>query len=214
MRIVFLAAVAATALAVAGPTSADNPQLIGSVGPDYTISLKDPAGNTVTHVDTGTYTLLVHDLSDVHNFDLTGPGVNVTTGDLVFVGDKTFTVTFADGTYTYVCDPHIRTMKGTFTAGNPPPPPVPPGAETQALSVRVGPGRTISFPRSLAAGKYAITVRDASAADNLHLKGPGVDRKTGVAFRGTVKWTVSLKAGTYRVGSDAHRSLSHSVIVG
>ena len=80
--------------------------------------------------------------------------------------------------------------------------------------MRVGPGRTISFPRSLAAGKYPITVRDASAADNLHLKGPGVHRKTGIAFRGTVKWTLSLKAGTYRVGSDAHRSLAHSVTVG
>lgn len=215
MRFVLLAvAAAATALAVVGRTSATNPQLVGSVGPDYTISLKDPAGNTVTHVDPGTYTLLVHDLSDAHNFDLNGPGVSITTGDLLFVGDKTFTVTFVDGVYKYLCDPHARSMQGTFTAGNPPPPPVPPGAGTRALSARVGPGRTISFPRSLAAGKYAITVRDASAADNLHLKGPGVDRKTGVAFRGTVKWTLSLKTGTYRVGSDAHQSLAHSVTVG
>ena len=58
-----------------------------------------------------------------------------------------------------------------------------------------------------------ITVHDLSAADNLHLKGPGVDRKTGVAFRGTVKWTVTLKAGTYRAGSDAHKSLAHTVKV-
>ena len=217
MRLVVLAAAAASALVVVTPTSADNPQLIGSVGPEYTISLKDPAGNVVTHVDPGTYTLLVHDLSDAHNFDLYGPGVSVTTGDLTFVGDKSFTVTFVDGTYTYLCDPHRGSMRGTFTAGNPPPPPPPPppsGVGAQTISVRVGPGRTISFPRSLAAGKYAITVRDASAADNLHLKGPGVDRKTGIAFRGTVKWSLSLKAGTYRVGSDAHPSLAHSVTVG
>ena len=58
-----------------------------------------------------------------------------------------------------------------------------------------------------------ITVHDLSKADNLHLKGPGVDRKTGVPFRGTVKWAVTLKPGTYHVGSDAHATLVHAVRV-
>jgi hypothetical protein len=102
-------------------------------------------------------------------------------------------------------------MHGTFTAGTVTPPPPPPSAK--AIAGRVGPGRTISFARVLAKGKYVITVRDLSAADNLHFKGPGVDRKTGVAVRGTVKWTVVLKAGTYRVGSDAHKTLAHGVKV-
>ena len=212
MRIPFLLAATAAALVVAGPTAADNPQLVGNVGPGFTISLHDPAGNAVNHVDPGTYTLLVHDQSDIHNFDLTGPGVNVRT-DIEFVGDQTFTVTFVDGRYTYVCDAHFGTMDGKLTAGNPPPLPPAPVPKAQPISGRVGPGRTILFPRALAIGSYVITVRDVSATDNLHLKGPGVDRKTGVAFRGTVKWTVSLQAGTYHVGSDAHKSLTRTVKV-
>jgi hypothetical protein len=210
MRLLFLSAACAAVLVLAGPTAADNPQLIGNVGPGFSISLKDPAGNAVTHVDPGTYTLLVHDQSDLHDFDLTGPGVSAAT-EIDFVGDKTFTVTFVDGRYLYVCDAHFAAMRGRFTAGNPPP--LPPSTTAKPISARVGPGRTISFPRALAAGKYAVTVRDASAVDNLHLKGAGVDRKTGVAFRGTVKWTVTLKAGTYRVGSDAHRLLARTVKV-
>ncbi len=53
----------------------------------------------------------------------------------------------------------------------------------------------------------------SGAADNLHLKGPGVDRKTGVAFKGQAHWTVTLKAGSYRVLSDAHRALARTIRV-
>ena len=212
MRLVFLAATAgAASLLLAGPTAADNPQLVGSVGPGYTISLRDGSGNAVTHVDPGTYTLVVHDQADIHNFHLSGPGVDVATG-VDTTGDQTFTVTFAQGTYTFICDAHPTLMHGKFTAGTVTPPPPPPPA-AKAIAGRVGPGRTILFARTLAKGKYAITVRDLTKADNLHLKGPGVDRKTGVAFRGTVKWIVTLKAGTYRVGSDAHKTLAHAVKV-
>jgi plastocyanin len=211
MRIFLLAAAAgAAALVLSGPTGADNTQLIGSVGPGFSISLQDAAGNPVTQLDPGTYTLLVHDQSDFHNFDLSGPGVKAVT-DVEFVGDKTFSITIAQGTYTFVCDVHSGTMKGKFFGGTPPtsPPPSPP----KAVSARVGPGKSISFARTLAKGKYSITVHDLSKADNLHLKGPGVDRKTGVAFQGTVKWTVTLRAGIYHVGSDAHKALGHSVTV-
>jgi hypothetical protein len=211
MRILLLAAASAVALVLAGPTSADNPMLVGSVGPGFTISLHDPAGAAVTRIDPGTYTLVVHDLADVHNFDLSGPGVSAKT-EIDFVGDQTFTVTFAEGVYSYVCDAHPGTMHGTLTVGNPPPPPTP-VAKPKQLAARVGPGRTLSFPRILAKGKYVITVRDQSAADNLHLKGSGVDRKTGVAFKGTVKWTLTLKAGTYRAWSDAHKTLTRTVKV-
>jgi hypothetical protein len=211
MRIAFLAAAGAAALLLAGPTSADNPQLIGTVGPGFSISLKDPAGNAVTQLDPGTYTLLVHDQSDLHDFDLSGPGVAAAT-DVAFIGDQTFTVTFVEGRYTYVCDVHPTLIHGKLTVGNPPPLP-PPAPKAKPISARVGPGKAIAFPKALAVGKYVITVRDLSATDDLHLKGPGVDRKTGVAFRGTVKWTVSLKLGTYHVGSDAHKSLAHAVKV-
>jgi hypothetical protein len=214
MRILLLAAApaAAASLVLAGPTAADNPMLVGNVGPGFSISLHDPAGNAVNQIDPGTYTLVVHDQSDIHNFDLSGPGVSAKT-DIDFVGDKTFTVTFAEGRYTYVCDAHFATMNGKLTVGTPPPLPPPPTPKAKPLAVHVGPGHVLAFPKGLAIGKYAITIHDLSKADNLHLKGPGVDRKTGVAFRGTVTWTVSLKAGTYRVWSDAHKTLGHAVKV-
>jgi hypothetical protein len=210
MRIVLLAAAAGAALVLAAPIGADNPQLVGSVGPGFTISLLDASGSAVTQLDAGTYTLTVHDQSSFHNFDLKGPGVNAAS-DIEFVGDQTFTITISQGTYTFLCDAHPTVMLGKFFGGTPPPPPPP--ATAKAIAARVGPGSTIAFARSLARGKYAVTVRDLSKLDNLHLKGPGVDRKTAVAFRGTVKWTVTLKAGTYHVGSDAHRTLGHTVKV-
>ncbi len=212
MRIALFAVCGAATLVLAGPTAADNPMLVGNVGPGFSISLHDPAGNGLSHIDPGTYTLVVHDQADMHNFDLSGPGVSVKT-DIEFVGDQTFTVTFVEGRYSYVCDAHFATMSGKLTVGNPPPLPPPPAPKARLITVHVGPGRVLAFPRSLAIGKYAITVHDLTAADNLHLKGPGVNRKTGVAFRGTAKWAVNLRAGSYRVSSDAHAALAHTIKV-
>jgi hypothetical protein len=209
MRIAVLTIAIAACLVAVAPTGADNGQLVGTVGPGFGIFLKDSSGAAVTHLDAGTYTLLVHDLSEEHNFHLVGPGVDVTT-DVVFTGDQTFTITVTNGTYNYVCDVHSSTMHGRFTAGTTTTTPAPPA---KPLTLRVGPGRTLTAPTRLAKGRYAITVRDASAADNLHLRGTGVDRKTGVAFRGQVHWTVTLKAGSYRVFSDAHRTLTRTIRV-
>jgi plastocyanin len=220
MRIALIATVAACLLAAAPssavPTKHTDGQLVGSVGPGFTISLKDASGANVTHLDVGTYTLLVHDLSDLHNFHLSGPGVNVMT-DVIGTGDQTFTINVTDGVYDFQCDAHPLQMKGAFAGGTatlppettPPPPPTPP----TAMTLSVGPGRHLSAPAARPAGKYAVTVRDASATDNLHLKGPGVDRKTGVAFKGTAKWTVTLKTGTYKVFSDAHKTLTRKITV-
>jgi plastocyanin len=217
MRIALIATVAACLLAAAPssavPTKHTDGQLVGSVGPGFTISLKDASGAEVTHLDVGTYTLLVHDLSDLHNFHLSGPGVNVAT-DVIGSGDQTFTINVTDGVYNFECDAHPLQMKGAFAGGTatlpptttPPPPPPPPPAKARTLTLGVGPGKRLTAPASRAAGKYTVTVRDASATDDLHLKGPGVDRKTGVAFVGTVKWTVTLKTGTYKVFSDSHKT--------
>jgi hypothetical protein len=214
MRIVLIAAALAGFLVAVAPTAADNGQLVGSVGPGFGISLKDSSGAAVAHLAAGTYTLLVHDLSEEHNFHLSGPGVDVTT-DVVFTGDRTFTITVSNGTYNFICDVHSTSMHGLFTGGSTPPPPTTttPAPAAKALALRVGPGRTLTAPARLAKGRYAITVRDASAADNLHLKGLGVDRKTGVAFKGQAHWTVTLKAGSYRVFSDAHRTPTRTIHV-
>ena len=152
----------------------------------------------------------MQDRSEEHNFHLTGPGVNQAT-DVDFVGTVTWTITVTNGTYRYVCDPHPSTMRGSFAVG-PPPPSRPAGPPR--LQGRVGPGKTIWLRngtgrvRTLPAGAYRLTVRDMTRSDNFHLLGRGVNRKTGIRFRGMATWTVTLAAGrTYRYRSDAHPKL-------
>ena len=203
-------ALAAAALLPAA-TAADNPQLVGTVGPGFDISLVNASGNDVRQLDPGTYDLLVHDRSAEHNFHLAGPGVNVAT-EVDFVGDWKATITLRDGRYSFVCDPHSSVMAGNFTADTPPVVTTP-VVKPKAITARVGPGSTLAFPAKLAKGRYAITVRDLSARDNLHLRGPGVNRKTGIAARGTATWTVTLAAGRYKVWSDAHPKLVRTAVV-
>ena len=69
--LVALAATAAFVLAPAGaPSVAANPQLLATVGPDFTIRLTHPDGSAVTKVDPGSYDIVVRDLSNEHNFHL------------------------------------------------------------------------------------------------------------------------------------------------
>ncbi len=60
---------------------------------------------------------------------------------------------------------------------------------------------------ALLPGLYLFVVSDRSRVDNFHLTGPGVNRKTGVAAKGTFRWTVRLKNGRYVYRSDAHPKL-------
>ena len=193
------ALLAASLAALAAPALAPAQELRAVVGPNFDISLTDANGVRVRHLDPGTYTIRVEDRSDFHNFHLSGPGVNRAT-DVESVGIETWQVTFTDGIYDYVCDPHADVMRGTFTVGTATLPP-PPGR----LVATVGPGRTIALRNAagarvtmLAAGSYVITVRDRSRAHNFVLTGPGLRRATTARFNGTVTWRVTLRAGTYR----------------
>jgi len=98
---------------------------------------------------------------------------------------------------------------GAPPAVTPPPTTTPPTGtgKVTKLTARVGPGAKIAFIRNVPAGKATITVRDMTGADNFHLSGPGVNKKTGVSFKGTVTWTVTLKIGVYTFRSDAHAKL-------
>jgi len=87
--------------------------LKGSVGPGFVISLSTEAGQPVETLTAGSYTLEVDDQSDIHNFHLTGTGVDVTT-DVSATGVESFDVTVEAGTYTFVCDPHAGSMNGSF----------------------------------------------------------------------------------------------------
>lgn len=209
MRATVIAVLALAPLLGLAPGStasrADDPLLVGTVGlgDSFTIDLKDANGNHVSRLTPGTYSVLVHDYSTQHNFHLAnepdGKDVDFFT-TVPFVGDQTFTVTFHDGfRYVYACEPHFQTMFGSFFVSTPtetpPPPPV------GRIAVRVGATIAVS-PRKVTPGKYAITVRDLSAARNFHLVGPGVNRRTTKAFTGTVTWRLTLGAGTYRFGND------------
>jgi len=100
------------ALVVVASASAAVPTLKGTDGPGFTITLKK--GTTkVTKLKAGKYKIVVRDLSNLHNFHLTGPGVNKKTG-VTAKGTFTWTVTLKKGTYKFLCDPHAAIMKGSF----------------------------------------------------------------------------------------------------
>jgi|SRR5919201_382396 plastocyanin len=78
-----------------------------------------------------------------------------------------------------------------------------------------GPGFTITLKKGatkvtkLKAGKYKFVIRDMSNLHNFHLKGPGVNKKTGVGSTGTTTWTLTLKKGTYKYICDPHSATMH-----
>jgi hypothetical protein len=101
------------------PASSGPPQhpnaLVGTVGKNdaFTIALTDDAGAAISNLAAGSYKLTVHDDSGIHNFHLTGPGVDDKT-DVQKTGVQDFTINVKPGTYTFVCDIH-PSMKGSFS---------------------------------------------------------------------------------------------------
>jgi plastocyanin len=89
--------------------------LVGNVGQGdaFTISMTDPQGHQLGTVAAGSYQLTVHDDSSIHNFPSTGTGVDDATSGSA-AETKTFTVKLSPGTYTFICDAHPTSMKGTF----------------------------------------------------------------------------------------------------
>ena len=70
----------------------------------------------MTRLKAGRYRIVVRDRSRMHNFHLSGLGVNKRT-TVPFRGTTTWTVSFRKGrTYRFVCDPHAKRMKGSFRA--------------------------------------------------------------------------------------------------
>jgi hypothetical protein len=204
--LIVLGAAAAVVL-VPAATPAALPQLLGTVGPEFSITFSHPDGSPVTQIDPGTYEIAVRDLSELHNFHLSGPGVNESTG-VEETGPVTWTVTFQNGRYSVVCDPHASMLHREFISGTPPPPP-PPKPVTPKLLATVGPKNTISLKsasgatlKTVKAGTYSVSVRDRSKLHNFHLIGKGVNRKSTLAGMGTLTWKVKLSAGPLRFFSD------------
>ena len=88
--------------------------LKGTVGPEPTISLKTESGDPVKTLVAGTYVFEVDDLSESHNFHLTGPEIDEKTLIEATATDR-FTRKLDPGTYTFVCDAHEDSMRGSFT---------------------------------------------------------------------------------------------------
>jgi plastocyanin len=108
-----LAVAASLAISSAAFGSSSATTLNGTVGPGFTISLK-MGGKKVTSLKAGKYTFKVADKSNIHNFALKGAMKKMLTA-VSFTGNKSVTVTLKKGKYTYYCQPHASTMKGTFT---------------------------------------------------------------------------------------------------
>jgi hypothetical protein len=87
---------------------------------------------------------------------------------------------------------------------------VPAWGATAPLKGEVGPGFKIEVEKggrdlkTMKAGKYKIKVEDKSSIHNFHLIGPGLNKKTSVAFTGQTTWTITLKKGKYTYQCDPH----------
>jgi len=87
-------------------------------------------------------------------------------------------------------------------------------AATPTYKGTVGPGFTIKMAtKPTKAGKIKLVVSDKSSQHNFHLSGPGVNKKTGVKFKGSTSWTVTLKPGKYTFRSDATKKLRRTFSV-
>ena len=103
------------ALALASVAAAATPKLNGTVGPGYTITLKN-GGTKVTNLKAGKYTFVINDRASLHNYNLDGPnGFAKTFTSVPFKGTKTITLTLKAGKYKFYCEPHESTMFGKFT---------------------------------------------------------------------------------------------------
>jgi plastocyanin len=215
-RLLLITALAAAAISLpAAATGEPAVTLTGVVGPAPTITLKNPDGTNVTHLEVGTYQISVDDRADIHNFHLFGPGVEQQTV-VENVETASWTVTFTDGTYTFRCDPHAAQMKGTFTVGNVPPPPPPPAklnGKVTARTISLKDASTGAKVRTLVTGKFKVAVTDTAKTQNFHLTGPGVNKKTGIKARVKATWTLTLAPGKYRYRSDKNRRLKGTFIV-
>lgn len=111
MKFVLLAVLAAALFVPSALAAA--PVLRGTVGPAFTITLTR-GGVKVHKLKPGTYVFKIADKSGIHNFHLTGPGINKKTA-VGFQGSVTWRLKLKKGTYKFVCDPHASFMKGSFT---------------------------------------------------------------------------------------------------
>jgi plastocyanin len=110
--LVAAAALAASTIASAAPAA----QMVkGTVGPGFTITLT-LGGKKVTKLKAGRYRFVIDDRAAIHDFHLSGPGLNRVLTTVGFTGTRSVLLTLRKGAYRYFCDPHASFMKGAFKA--------------------------------------------------------------------------------------------------
>jgi plastocyanin len=114
-RTLLLSAVVTAALTATGSgTAAAAKTVNGTVGPGFTIGLT-MQGKKVTKLKAGTaYRFVISDRSDIHDFHLSGPGLNRVLSGVEDTGTKSFVLKLKKGSYHFQCDPHSAIMHGTF----------------------------------------------------------------------------------------------------
>ena len=118
MRYLMLASlVTMTLVAAAGGTAASSKDSFALKGEVYAagfkIELKNSANRKLTTLKAGAYRIKIEDAATIHNFRLTGPGVNRATS-VPTKSEQIWTIRLRKGTYTFLCDPHASGMRGTF----------------------------------------------------------------------------------------------------
>ena len=87
---------------------------------------------------------------------------------------------------------------------------VPAWGSSTGLTGEVGPGYSVEIKKAgkdlktIKAGTYRIKVEDKATIHNFHLFGPGLNKKTGIGFKGETTWTIKLKVGRYTYQCDPH----------
>lgn len=98
-----------------GGSAASSKTVNGTVGPGFTIGLTSN-GKKVAKLKAGVpYRFVISDRASIHDFHLSGPGLNRVLTGVGFTGTKSFVLTLKKGTYHFVCDPHASIMHGSFT---------------------------------------------------------------------------------------------------
>jgi hypothetical protein len=121
VRVRIAVVAAAVALGSAGAAMAftsATPTLNGTVGPGFTISLKDSKGKKVKTLKAGTYKFVITDKADIHTFDLVKKSggkfhKEITGGN--FVGKKTAVIKLTKGNWRYYCAIHPTEIFANFT---------------------------------------------------------------------------------------------------
>lgn len=116
LQIALAAAASALALTLAadGAASPAPKTVQGTVGPGFTINLT-LGGKKVSTLKRGVrYRFMINDRASIHDFHLTGQGLNRVLTTVGFTGTKSVVLTLKKGVYRYFCDPHASVMNGSF----------------------------------------------------------------------------------------------------